>query len=155
MRITDDLLSGIALIGVHVRELRFLDNLEQSGRAKRPPSDLTIEIETAISEDEKAGRVLVKASLRPSDESATFKEASAVVEGHFKVGESSSAVSMKEFLSRQGPIILMPFVRDAIADATQKSRFGPILIQPINVAAMLDRLEKQDPPRDSAQEPPA
>jgi preprotein translocase subunit SecB len=146
MQITEELLSGVALLSVHIRELLFLDNPEETGRAKRPTTDINIEFETSVSADGLDGRARIRVTITPHKPSVAFREIVASVEGHFRAVEGAAAMPMAEFLDKQGAVILMPFARDAVVTATQKSRFGAFLLQPINVAAMLQRLERETRP---------
>jgi preprotein translocase subunit SecB len=142
VKITVDLLSGVTLLAVHVRELRFVDNREQSGQAEFPPSEVNIEINTAVSTDGKDGTVRLGVTFAPQADVPPFRELYALIEGQFRQ-ESSAVIPMNEFVNRQGPVILMPFARDAIATATIKTRFGAVLLPPINVAAMIERVAKE------------
>jgi len=39
-----------------------------------------------------------------------------------------------EFLKKNAPAMLMPFLRQSVADLTGKGRFGPLYINPLNLA---------------------
>jgi preprotein translocase subunit SecB len=66
----------------------------------------------------------------------------AQVEGLFSIPEGGHAsVELGTFAETQATAILMPFVREALASATVKSRFGPLLLPPINVAALVAEMK--------------
>jgi preprotein translocase subunit SecB len=150
MNITGDLLSGVALLSVDIRELRFLDEPDQMTRGPFGEGEANIEIQIGVSDDGREGRITLQLTVTTPGQSQPFREMAVSVEGQFRQMTDAPAVPMQEFLNRQGPVILMPFVRDALATATLKTRFGPVLLPPLNVAAMLDRMAKNTPVQPSA-----
>jgi preprotein translocase subunit SecB len=153
MRITPDLMSGVALLSVHIRELRFTDDLDQVGAAQIGGAELNIEFQEGSSDDSQEGSLILRVSILPPGDPPLFRELFVSIEGRFRQLGSPPLVDLRSFLRGQGPIILMPFARDAIATATQKTRFGAVLLPPLNVAAMLERMGQEKEPSNANRNP--
>lgn len=135
--------SGISFDWVVVRELRFVDNPDSSETG--PLGDLTVSlsIQKKVAADGSWCRTILRVKLDPPDDAPeAFRVLLASVEGNF-TAQGNAVVDMETFSRRQAPVILMPFVREALASATSKSRFGQLLLPPINVTALTEDLEKQ------------
>jgi preprotein translocase subunit SecB len=137
-------LSGISFDWVVVRELRFVDNPDDTGPQPLEGMNAAINVETKLTEDSRSCRVVLKLSLTPPpNRRDAFQAMSVSVEGQFSLQEGgASTVPIEEFSRKQAPAILMPFVREAVASATSKSRFGQVLIPPINVVALVEEMQK-------------
>jgi preprotein translocase subunit SecB len=48
-------------------------------------------------------------------------------------------MDLNEFAKTNGPALVMPFVREIIANITARSRNGIVLMPPINVVALTER----------------
>jgi preprotein translocase subunit SecB len=145
MKVQQRHFSGINFDWVVVRELRFADNL-QAEEFSVALADLgaDVQVESKMNDARTVCRTTVRLSLSPpASHPDRFQVIAAAVEGQFSVAEGAKpSVNLDAFANRQAPAILMPFVREAIADATSKSRFGQVLIPPINVIALMDEIEK-------------
>jgi preprotein translocase subunit SecB len=148
VRVTElepQLLSGISFDWVIVRELRFADNLAQDTFAV-PLSDMVadVQVESRVDEEKRSCRTLVRVTLTPSaKQQSQLQIVAAALEGQFSATSASPTVEMAAFAKRQAPAIIMPFVREAIASATAKSRFGQVLLPPINVIALMEARERE------------
>lgn len=142
-KVAPEHLSGIAFDWVVVRELRFVDNPTGGEFGPLQNLSVTVTINSKVANDGRSCRSTVKVKLDPpEDHPEAFQVVMATVEGSFSLhGEAS--VDLPTFSRQQAPAILMPFVREAIATATGKSRFGQMLLPPINVAALAEAMEKQ------------
>ncbi len=137
-------LSGLTFDWVFVRELKFQDNLAEVEQGHLEGLKGNISIAATISDDGQACTTYLRLSFSPPDKHPdTFEVLSAAVEGHFSVvGDQKPTVEIGDFSKTQAPAILMPFLREAIASATSKTRFGQILIPPINVVALSQDMQK-------------
>lgn len=138
-------LSGLSFDWIIVRELRFLDNLSEDAIGV-PLKDMAadIRVETRVDEEKRSCRVLVRVTLTPSEQQKDRLEVvAAALEGQFTAASGTPAVGIAEFARRQAPAIIMPFVREAVATASARTRFGQILLPPINVIALMEAREKE------------
>ena len=128
-------LSGVRMDWVYVRELFFKDPEPSEGKPTLPEATATISLEHAIAADAQSctNRLTIELSI-PGKTTNPFVRA--VVEARFSKASEKSVVDISQFASLQGPVIVMPFLRDAVATATGKSRFGQILLAPINVQSL-------------------
>lgn len=144
-RLEEPMLSGISFDWVIVRDLRFSDNLDQVAVGV-PLSEMAadVRVETKVDDARRSCRTLVRVTLTPSQKQQDqLQVVAAAVEGQFTATGSATTVEMSEFAKRQAPAIIMPFVREAIASATAKSRFGQVLLPPINVIALMEAGERE------------
>jgi preprotein translocase subunit SecB len=137
--------SGLKFDWVVVRELRFEDNLSEHVRSQASNLRANVEIKTWVADDANHCRTYLRLSLAPPEDGhALFKVLSAAVEGQFTVeGEAPTSVSIEEFVRKQAPAILFPFLRQLVASVTSTSRFGQVLVPPINVVALMGDVAKQ------------
>lgn len=136
-------LSGLQFDWVITRDLRFIDNRSET-RSGGPLANLVadVQVESQVDATKRSCRVLVRVTLAPPDTDLTlFQTIVAAVEGQFTEVSPKPSVDLAVFAKRQAPAIIMPFVREAIASATAKSRFGQVLLPPINVVALTEALE--------------
>ena len=136
-------LSGITFDWVRVRELRFVDNPESSEMAELTDLEISLTVEAKVGTDGSWCRTLLRVKVSPpTDQPEAFQTLMAAVEGSFSA-HGEAVVEMESFSRLQGPAIVMPFVREAIARITTGSRFNQILLPPLNVAAIVEEMERQ------------
>jgi preprotein translocase subunit SecB len=133
-QLRDENLAGVRMDWVFVRELVFRDPLPASAKPVVPEALANLSLENVVAEDGNSctNRLTIDLALPGSD--GPFVRA--VVEASFTRASDKSAVDIRQFAAEQGPAIVMPFLRDAVATATSKSRYGQILIAPINVMSL-------------------
>lgn len=144
-RIEDRHLTGINFEWVYVRELRFVDNLNEYDRDQFRQLEVDLQLSSEISEDNTQAKVLMGLTLRPPEKDPDlFQTLSAKIEAGFSVLDEGDepVVGMEEFVRRQAPAILLPFLRQEIAEATAKTRFGQLLLPPINVSKLVEEIER-------------
>jgi len=131
----DENLSGVRMDWVYVRELFFKDPDPSEPKPTLPEATATISLEHAIATDGLSctNRLTIELSIPGKAANPIVR---AVVEARFSKAGDKSVVDISQFASLQGPVIVMPFLRDAVATATGKSRFGQILLAPINVQSL-------------------
>jgi len=135
--------SGISFDWVVVRDARFTDHPSETRNEPLQGLGAEVNIGTKMAADGRSCRVSIKLSLSPPDTRPdAFQALSATVEGQFSIQGEQQSVGFDEFSKRQAPAILMPFVREAIASATVKSRFGAVLLPPINVVALAEAMQR-------------
>lgn len=59
--------------------------------------------------------------------------------GRFEAIEQTPNLSLQEFATVNGPAIVMPFVREVVANITARSRNGIVLLPAMNVLALAER----------------
>jgi len=62
--------------------------------------------------------------------------------GRFTPVGDRQEVPLESFVQYHAPAILMPFIRDAVANLTSRGFFGSLLLPPINVQVLM---EQRDP----------
>lgn len=137
----NDHLSGIRFDWVITRELRFIDNLAETRTPVTPLANLVADVQVSAQVDaaKRSCRTTVRVTLGPPEaEPSLFQAIAVAIEGQFTEVSSTPSVDIAAFANQQAPAIIMPFVREAIASATSKSRFGQVLLPPINVVALME-----------------
>lgn len=131
--------SGYRFDWVLIREIHFSDSAKAAEAAPVKDVPVDLNIEALISSEGRSCRVSLSVSFQLAAEgNERAPELRTKVEGQFSaVGETS--VSMEEFARVQAPAILLPFVREAVATISGKTRVGQILLNPMNLAAALEQ----------------
>jgi len=129
---------GIIFLGVVVERIRF-DDIPSGVSA---PQDLQYQvgIQRRELQDPKAAEIILNMRVFGGADVAKFNlEVS--VSARFQPDESSANMPLSEFLKSQAPALVMPFVRELVANITFRSRRGLVLLPPINVLALVQREE--------------
>lgn len=100
----------------------------------RVEATLDIAVEAAVTADGSRARVQVMVATEPNANALyAFKIGmTALVERI--VGEENFPLA--QYVESHGPALLMPFVREAVANLTGRGRFGPVWLHPVNLLAM-------------------
>ena len=104
--------------------------------------NLEVKVAASRLRDETKGVVRVRVCTMPENKPMYNLDVSYV--GLFR-SEDSTILPFEDFLAGGGVTILVPFVRQILADVTQKGRFGPLWLDPINVVAMIVQARKAMP----------
>ncbi|HEX9728602.1 MAG TPA: protein-export chaperone SecB [Gemmatimonadales bacterium] len=138
-KIEDHHHAGLRFDWILVREVSFEDNLSEDDSTTLSNLQATVDLKTSVSDDHRSCRTYLKVMLKPAEGAAApFVRLAAAVEGQFSIeGEATPSVAIDEFVRKQAPAILFPFLRQAVASATSTSRFGQVLLPPINVVALV------------------
>jgi preprotein translocase subunit SecB len=104
-----------------LRNLQFDVSLSRKIWQSPPSLDVTIGIR--IASREPSGKFALEVSMT----------------GRFEAIEQTPNLSLQEFASVNGPAIVMPFVREVVANITARSRNGIILLPAMNVLALAQR----------------
>ena len=150
--------AGISFDWVVVRELRFADNPTATGFGPFANAVANLNVQTTVDQPKRSCRVVMRLTLAPPVEQPDlFQSISATIEGQFSTAADHPTVDIESFAKRQASAILMPFLREAIASLTAKSRFGQVLIPPLNVVAIVEEMErsKEQVPFAAAEQPVA
>lgn len=127
--------------GIRIEQI-FLDHATLAHRADAlafPPSTrveatLDVSVEAAMTADGSRAQVRVIVATEP-DANALYA---------FEIGmtalvermEGEANYPLDQYVQTHGPTLLMPFVREAVANLTGRGRFGPVWLHPVNVLAM-------------------
>lgn len=130
--------AGLQIDWVLVRELRFEDvpnPPDMIGQGLPAPLQADLQVRGLVNDEKTGCRVYLRIAFGEQDTTGALPKVVAAVEGQFRVVGAPASVDLKEFAEVQGPAILYPFLRDAVATATGKTRLGQILLAPINLMA--------------------
>ena len=118
----------------------FLDTVEFSHRsdALSLPPKTTIELglldvgfEMALSEDEAAGYLRVTIRTDPANQPLYSLRVSMTMLVR-REGDPGK-LTLQTYLADVAPATLYPFVREAVANLTQRGRFGPVWLKPLDI----------------------
>ena len=133
----------IGFQGVFLDRVAFTD----VGRGALPPTELQFNfgLRRHVLEEGRAAEVTVALGITPQGGESSM---SLVVEmtGRFEVLPGERGMGLEAFLQHSGPALIMPFLREVVANLTSRSRLGQILFPPINVVALVEDGEKTAKP---------
>lgn len=131
---------GILFLGVVVERIRFDDI--PSGVAVPQDVQYQIGIQRREFDEGKTAEITLNMRVFGGADVAKFNlEVS--VSARFQPDEENANMALSEFLRSQAPALVMPFVRELVANITFRSRRGLVLLPPINVLALVQREEAE------------
>jgi preprotein translocase subunit SecB len=104
---------------------------------------VNIDLETRGKEDDSEGIIIVTVQSVEVDKLYRFL---VQMVGVVKRDEGQKNLGVREYLSKQGPAMMFPFVREAVFNLTSKGRFGPVYLRPLNTT-LLDSPQASSQPR--------
>lgn len=130
--------TGLSIGQIILDEVSFRhcdDYLAMSAKTPAHVGDVDVHIAAGASNDGSTGLVRIRITTRPANDPVYHFDVSYV--GLFASENLPEGVALEDYLRVSGATTLIPFVRQVIADLTQKGRFGPIWLSPINVLALI------------------
>jgi len=130
---------GVIFRGVFIKSLNF--NLNE---AKKQPKPLRYSFganfEHAVSPDKKKMKATLTVNCMDGIKNPPF-DLVVSIDGYFETAKEGN-LSLKEYAKEMAPALLMPFVREIIANITSRIPYPPILLPPINIHALLMRQKR-------------
>jgi len=129
--------TGISLLQVFLLEAQFSHAPDALQHAPGTPVNVQVQItaEAAISEDRTQALVTLRA--KTADDEAGLYRYNIAVSGIFAF-ESQTSVAIDEFMRKNAPALLTPFLRENLANISSRGRFGPLWLPMLNFAGGQD-----------------
>lgn len=126
---------GISFDNIILGELSFVRNPTTSGK-----SGLNIEFENTASFSEDKKKLMFKLSASVNEKEAdgsksTFNLKCQMI-GFFSIIDGMQNMSLDEFSKVNAPALMIPYVREIIANITMRSGLKPIILKPINMVSI-------------------
>lgn len=145
-RVSSEQLSALRFERVWVREAVFVD-MEGERESVSPKEhvnvEIRIEVKVAYSPQWERAFVTVRAVLEPPTDRKLFRELSAAVEGEFSVRGGVDRQRLESFATTQAPVLLLPYLRQAVTGLTAQSRVGAIVMPPLNMVEITKAMRAQ------------
>ncbi len=145
--VSQEQLSELQFERVWIREATFLDI--EGEQTPVPPTDQAasgIHLEVKIGYAPQGDRAVVqlRATLEPNPEQRFFLKLSAAVEGAFSLRGQLDRKRLEAFATVQAPVLLVPYLRQAITMLTAQSRVGAIVLPPLNMLEITKAMRGDD-----------
>jgi preprotein translocase subunit SecB len=130
---------GIRLAQIFLEEAHFshrADYLAIPASTAPQRGALDISFQVGIAEDGKHAVLRIRASTE--GEANPLYRLSVIMAALVEVDVESPNMPLERYVSTAGGPLLLPFIRQVIANLTGQGRFGPIWLQPVNVRAALE-----------------
>ena len=101
------------------------------------PGALDLGFQAGLTQDRRRAVLRVRATTEGATTSPLY-QVTVVMTALVEIDEQAPNMSLEQYISAAGFPLLVPFIRQAVADLTGRGRFGPIWLQPVNVRASLD-----------------
>jgi len=124
---------GISFDGVILKALHFERNPQV---LEKPNLQVNISNAMAISADKHSLSIEVTADIVDPDKKSFSLKATVV--GLFSAITGQENMSLEDFAKVNGPALLLPYVREIIANTTLRSGLRPVLIPPFNLQALAE-----------------
>lgn len=139
--------SAIAFTRIELREAVFRDadgEVPASWEDQLQNFGIRIEVRLQMPDDGASMTVFIKATVVPPEDVPLMKDLSVTVSGTFTMSGEGAAARLREFGLSQAPLLVWPYVRQAISNVTAQSRFGAFVIPPINMQTVLEEMRKKN-----------
>jgi len=131
---------------VWVREANFLDLAAEHA----PPSQeqladvqINLEVKSEVNEASNRAFVTVRAVLAPPAQTQLFVTLAATVEGTFSLAPKGDPKTLHRFATVQAPVLLLPYLRQAISSLTVQTRLGNLIFPPLNMTSIIDKMRAE------------
>jgi len=122
-----------------VEHLQFYDI--RSGESIPKDHVVKLGIERRLTEGAVVAEVVLHFAIRPKGEEQSAFYLEVDLAGRFEQEAATQNMALEPFLKVNGPALLVPFLREVVANITFRSRHGVMLLPAINVAALVQRDE--------------
>jgi preprotein translocase subunit SecB len=134
---------GIGHIFLVGAGFKHRDNLlEVPANTRVGPQQITVGIQFGILNEGEAYFVQLTVNSVQDDPAALY-DFSVTMGGIFEQGPAVKELSHREIMEIGGTI-LFPFLRETVANLTQRGRFGPVWLNPFNVRALAQSAEQNE-----------
>lgn len=128
----------IAQIFLDSARLRHRDDYLSIPPDRKPDvGDVELQFQVSESEGGETALVRIRASTKP--ESEPIYEFEVTMTAIVEVNKEKPNMPLDRYTTRNGIALVLPFVRQAVADLTMRGRFGPVWLNPMNVTATVSR----------------
>lgn len=108
---------------------------------ERPKINVAFHATVSFNEDKKRLVIELLAELK-EEKGDSFKIECAMV-GIFSAIEGQENMPLDEFAKLNGPALMLPYLREVIADTTMRSGMKPFVLPPINIKSVIHKSEKR------------
>jgi len=131
---------GIYFVGLWLDHITFQD---VESRDERPDNlEFAVNVVRTPVPEVNGIDITLELSMRGDEGDSPFF-LSVGTTGRFVTDTAHPNMDLSAFAKTNGPALIMPFVREMVANITARSRNGPVLMPPVNVAKMLEEQEPQ------------
>jgi len=114
---------------------------------------ITLSFQVGLTPDKTKGVLRVRAQT-PEKANALYRfDLTMLALVEVKAGEAN--MPLEQYATVSGVSLLYPFLREAVANLTQRGRFGPVWLSPLNVAAVVEGARVSAGPAKAARRRPA
>lgn len=145
---------GIRLAQIFLEEVHFshrADFLSLPVATPPQPGALNFAFQTGFTEDKR--RAILRVRATTEGEAKPIYQLDVTMTALVEVDVQSPNMPLEQYVTTAGVPLLMPFVRQVIANLTGQGRFGSVWIQPLNVRAALESTQATPEPAEPARAP--
>ncbi len=131
---------GILIGQIYVERAEFShrdDALNLPPNTQHQPK-LQVGFQGGVAPNEKTG--FVRISVRTQADDKPLYNIALTMIALLVVDEKRKNLPLKDYVRSAAPVMLYPFVREAVAGLTWRGRFGPIWMNPFNLSAVMDQV---------------
>lgn len=137
------LASQFGFVQLTVKKLSFLElqkqELEEGEESpKKVPISLTIALGTRHNAEQRLCEVSFEVTAEPDPRFKPYRVEIMLV-GTFSIAEGQPLDDLDSFATTAAPVILWPYVREAVHRVTMDGRYGTLLMDPMYIAPILSQ----------------
>src|SRR5438105_1563910 len=119
--------SGFRFERLWLRELRFEDASDQQSAPSKRQLEMDFTVSAEVADDRSQAKVAVGVKVKPTGEN-DFTLLTATLEGLFVPTNDEAKNKLPAFAEQQASALLVPFLREIVANVTVRARGGGILL---------------------------
>ena len=124
---------GISVDGVILKALHFERNPQV---IEKPNLQVALSHAVRLSDDKR--NLTIEATVNITDENSKSFSLTATVVGLFSAVAGQENMALEDFAKVNGPAMLLPYVREIVANTTLRSGLRPVMIPPFNLQALAE-----------------
>lgn len=147
---------GLTIRQVVLESARFshrADYLQHSPTT--PIKDLALESQFALGLSRDRSKGALRLAVRTKDDAKPLYSFELRMVALVEVQAGQANMPLEQYAAVSGMSLLYPFLREAVANLTQRGRFGPVWLQPLNVVAAIEGARRPKSPAKVAGRRPA
>lgn len=121
-----------------------------------PPNhqvEVEVQIQTSAQVEDEGKVGIIAMAITSNDELNPVYRFRVEMAGIVGVDPAAPNMALKDYLARIAPVMMMPFLRETVANITGRGRFGPLYVNPVNLTGL--KLEQAKPEEPEGEKKPA
>lgn len=127
---------GLKIAQIYLSSVQFKHREDALSFPPNTKVELSISVSVSTAEGAEGKAGLIKIGVRTVGDDAPLYHFDMEMVGLIEADTDDPNLRLRDYLGVQGPVLLYPFLREAVANVTGRGRFGPVWLRPFNFGAI-------------------